>query len=119
MAESMDLLEEIVGDIEDEYDHEDSPVICNQNNGNILADGKAELDEVNSVCGLDLYAGLPEDSEDEIDTINSLIFHLIQRVPVRGEVVKGLNGIKFRILEADQTQIKKVMIIKPKIENEK
>lgn len=114
-----DLLEEIVGDIEDEYDHEDSPVICNQNNGNILADGKAELDEVNSVCGLDLYAGLPEDSEDEIDTINSLIFHLIQRVPVRGEVVKGLNGLKFRILEADQTQIKKVMIIKPKIENEK
>lgn len=114
-----DLLEEIVGDIEDEYDHEENPVICNQSNGNILADGKAELDEIDNVCGLNLYEGLSEDSEDEIDTVNSLIFHLIQRVPVRGEIVNGLNGIKFRILEADQTQIKKVMIIKPKIENDR
>ena len=114
-----DLLEEIVGDIEDEYDHEDEPIICKQNNGNIVAEGKAELDEIKNVCGLDLYEGLPEDEEDDIDTVNSLIFHLIQRVPLRGEVVAGLNGIKFRILEADPTQIKKVMIVKSKVENNK
>jgi len=112
-----DLLEEIVGDIEDEYDHEDDPLICNQNNGNILADGKAELDEIKNVCGLDLYDEVPEDEEDEIDTLNSLIFHLIQRVPTQGEIINAPNGIRFRILEADPTQIKKVMIVKNKVEN--
>ena len=110
-----DLLEEIVGDIEDEYDHEDEPIICKQSNGNVVAEGKAELDEIKSVCDLDLYEGLPESEEDDIDTINSLIFHLIQRVPSRGEVINGLGGIKFRILEADPTQIKIVMIIRPNL----
>lgn len=108
-----DLLEEIVGDIEDEYDHEDDPVICRQNNGNVLAEGKAELDEIKNVCGLDLYKGLKEEEIDDIDTLNSLIFHLIQRVPTKGEVINGMDGIKFRILEADPTQIKKAMIIRP------
>ena len=108
-----DLREEIVGDIEDEYDHEDDPVICKPNNGNILADGKAELDEIKNVCGLDLYKGISEEDIDDIDTLNSLIFHLIQRVPTRGEIIKGIGGIKFRILEADPTQIKKAMIIRP------
>ncbi len=113
-----DLLEEIVGDIEDEYDHEDDPVICKQNNGNVVAEGKAELDEIKSICNLDLYDGLPESEEDDIDTLNSLIFHLIQRVPRRGEVITGLGGVKFRILEADPTQIKKVMIIRPNLERD-
>lgn len=110
-----DLLEEIVGDIEDEYDHEDNPVICMQNNGNIVAEGRAELDEIKQSCNLDLYAGLTEENEIDIDTVNSLIFHLIQRVPAKGEVINGVGGVKFRILEADPTQIKKVMIIRPSI----
>lgn len=110
-----DLLEEIVGDIEDEYDHEDEPIICKQNNGNVVAEGKAELDEIKSVCDLDLYEGISEEDADSIDTVNSLIFHLIQRVPSRGEVINGLGGVKFRIMEADPTQIKKVMIIRPNL----
>lgn len=108
-----DLLEEIVGDIEDEYDHEEEPVICNQQNGNILADGKAELQEIKENCGVDLYQGLSEEDADEIETLNGLIFHFIQRVPEKGEVINGFNGIKFRILEADPCQIKKVIIVKP------
>ena len=111
-----DLLEEIVGDIEDEYDQEENPVICNQTNGNILVDGKAELEEINEACGLDLYKGLDEEVVDEVDTVNALILHFIQRVPEQSEVVEGLNGIKFRILEADYCQVKKALIIR---ENEK
>lgn len=107
-----DLLEEIVGDIEDEYDQEENPVICNQTNGNILVDGKAELEEINEVCGLDLYKGLDEEVVDEVDTVNALILHFIQRVPEQSEVVEGLNGIKFRILEADYCQVKKALIIR-------
>lgn len=108
-----DLLEEIVGDIEDEYDHEEDPVISNQQNGNILADGKAGLEEIKEVCGIDLYEGLSDDEADEVETLNGLIFHFVQRVPEKGEVINGLNGFKFRILEVDPCQIKKVIIIKP------
>lgn len=108
-----DLLEEIVGDIEDEYDHEDEPVICNQQNGNILIDGKAELDEIKETCGLDLSEGLSEEESSEIETLNGLIFHLVQRMPARGEVVNGRNGIKFKILDTDPCQIKKVMVVMP------
>lgn len=111
-----DLLEEIVGDIEDEYDHDEDPIICNQKNGNVLAEGKAELEEIKEACGLDLYEGLSDEEADEIETLNGLIFHLIQRVPERGEIINGLNGIKFRILEADSCQIKKAMIVKSSAE---
>ena len=113
-----DLLEEIVGDIEDEYDQEEDPVICNQSNGNILAEGKAELEEIKDICGIDLYEGLAEEDADEIDTLNALIIHFIQRVPEQGEIVDGINGIKFKIMKADSCQIKKVIIVRPKQEKD-
>ena len=113
-----DLLEEIVGDIEDEYDREDDPLICRQQNGNILADGKAELDEIKDVVGMDLCEGLSEDEADNLETLNSLIVHFIQRIPEKGELIEGNNGVKFRILDADPCQIKKVVIVKPQIKEE-
>ena len=108
-----DLLEEIVGDIEDEYDHEEDPVICNQQNGTILAEGRAELEEIKESCGLDLYAGLSDEEAEEVETLNSLIVHFIQRVPEKGEVVDGANGVKFRILDANPCQVNKAVIIRP------
>ena len=114
-----DLLEEIVGDIEDEYDREEDPVISNQQNGNILADGKAGLDEIKEACQLDLYEGLSEEEADEVETLNGLIFHFIQKKKKKGEVINGLNGIKFRILDADPCQIKKVIIVRPQTTEDK
>ena len=108
-----DLLEEIVGDIEDEYDREEAAVVYNPQNGSIIADGKAELNEIKELCGVDLYRGLSTDEADEIETLNGLILNLVQRLPERGEVVNGNEGIKFRILDVDPCQVKKVMIIKP------
>ncbi len=113
-----DLLEEIVGDIEDEYDREDDPLICRQQNGNILADGKAELDEIKDVVGMDLCEGLSEEEADNLETLNSLIVHFIQRIPEKGELIEGNNGVKFRILDADPCQIKKVVIVKPQVKEE-
>lgn len=107
-----DLLEEIVGDIEDEYDFEDHPVIQLQEKNLIIADARAELDEIKEVTGLDLYASLEAD-EEEIDTLGGLVFYITQRIPNRGEVIDGSNGVKFRILDVDPRRIKKVMIITP------
>lgn len=105
-----DLLEEIVGDIEDEYDFDDHPVILLQEKGVVIADARAELDEIKEVAGIDLYEGI-NDEELEIDTLGGLVFHLTQRIPNRGEVIESLNNVKFRILDVDPRRIKKVMII--------
>jgi len=107
-----DLLEEIVGDIEDEYDFAEDPAIIVQDNGIIIADAKAELEEIKETAGLDLAEGINEE-EMEIDTLGGLVFHIAQRIPSRGEIIEVPNGTKFRILEVDPRRIKKVMIITP------
>lgn len=108
-----DLLEEIVGDIEDEYDLEEDPVITVQTGGEVVADAKAELDEIKEASGIDLAKELDEDDAGEVDTLGGFVFNLAQRIPSRGEVIEGPDGLKFRILEVDPRRIKKVMIIRP------
>lgn len=112
-----DLLEEIVGDIEDEYDFEEQHVIMLQEEGLIIADARAELEEIKEATGLDLCSEI-DCNELEIDTLGGYVFHLAQRIPNRGEVIEGLNGIKFRILEVDPRRIKKVMIVMPKAQKD-
>lgn len=107
-----DLLEEIVGDIEDEYDFEEQPLIALQDNGLIIADAKAELSEIEDAAKINLSSHL-EDEELDIDTLGGLVFHIAQRIPTRGEVIDGPDGIQFRILDVDPRRIKKVMIVLP------
>lgn len=112
-----DLLEEIVGDIEDEYDFEEQHVILLQEEGLIIADARAELEEIKDATGLDLCSDI-HCHELEIDTLGGYVFHISQRIPNRGEVIDGFNGVKFRILEVDPRRIKKVMIVMPKNKKE-
>lgn len=105
-----DLLEEIVGNIQDEYDFEEDPVITFQDDGLIVADAKAEISEIKEIAGLDLYQIIPE-MEHDINTLGGLVFCLAQRVPARGEVIASSGGPSFRILDVDPLRIKKVMII--------
>lgn len=107
-----DLLEEIVGDIEDEYDFEEQPLIALQDNGIVIADAKAELSEIEEAAKINLSGHL-EDEELDIDTLGGLVFHIAQRIPARGEVIDGPDGIQFRILDVDPRRIKKIMIILP------
>ncbi len=106
-----DLLEEIVGNIEDEYDFEEQHVISPQE-GVIVADARAELDEIKTTTGIDLEKYIT-DKDAVINTLGGLVFHLAQRIPNKGEVIDGANGIKFRILDVDPRRIKKIMIILP------
>ena len=108
-----DLLEEIVGDIEDEYDLEEDPLIAVQSNGEVIADAKAELHEIKEASGLDLTRELDAETKADVDTLGGFVFNLAQRIPSRGEVIEGPDGLKFRILEVDPRRIKKVMIIRP------
>lgn len=105
-----DLLEEIVGDIEDEYDVGDEPEILMQGKKVILAAGHAELEDIKEKTGVNLMENI-EENENDIDTLGGLICAMVERLPQRGEVIEGKNGINFRILDVDSRRIKRVMIV--------
>ena len=104
-----DALEMVVGDIEDEHDDDNGPMIVPDKDGGFLADARADLDEVKQVVGVDFAAG--EDGED-VDTIGGLVFALVGRIPVRGELVSAPEGYEFEILDADPRRIKRLRISK-------
>lgn len=106
-----DLLEEIVGNIEDEYDYEEKHSIKPQDNG-FIADARAELDEVKVATGIDLNSEENEEEEMPVDTLGGYIVQLAQRIPGKDEVIINEKGVKFQIIEADPRRIKKVLIIK-------
>lgn len=107
-----DLLEEIVGNIEDEYDYEEKHSIKPQENG-YLADARAELSEIKTTTGIDL---ITEDDVEEtpIDTLGGYVFQLAQKIPGKGEVITNADGIQFKIIDVDPIRIKKILITKPR-----
>lgn len=102
-----DIVEEIVGEIEDEHDDE-AILIQDKGDGTFICDAKAELDDIRELLGEEFAFG---EHEDDVDTIGGLIFDITSRVPVRGEVVSN-NGFEFRIMEADPRRIKRVEIVR-------
>jgi len=105
-----DLLEAVVGDIEDEHDEENRPLIRKLNSNNFVAMARAELREVRDLVGPSFDPG---ELADEVDTIGGLVFDLAGHVPPPGEVVKGVNGLSgfaFEVLQSDGRQILKLKI---------
>ncbi|HSR56162.1 MAG TPA: hemolysin family protein, partial [Alphaproteobacteria bacterium] len=101
-----DLVEEIVGDIQDEHDAEDVGMISRPD-GTIIADARTELEDFEGEVG-------PILTEDEragdIDTLGGLIFTLVERVPGRGEIIRHGSGTEFEIIDADPRRIKRVRV---------
>jgi magnesium and cobalt transporter len=101
-----DVIEAIVGEIDDEHDPEDQPILTTKTDGTILADARYDIDEFEDEFG----QILSEDERQEHDTLGGLVFALAGRVPARGEVLKHDNGMIFEILEADPRRVKKICI---------
>lgn len=103
-----DLLEEIVGEIEDEHDALDDTLHLKQLNNNLVeADARVYVDDLEEMIGPFLC---PADKAAGIDTIGGLVFHLAGRLPNRGETVKHPSGVRFQIVDADERHVKKVKI---------
>ncbi|MBO6813902.1 MAG: HlyC/CorC family transporter [Rhizobiaceae bacterium] len=102
-----DIVEEIVGDIEDEHDDEEDLILAKEN-GSYVCDAKAELEDISELLGEDFAFG---EHEEDVDTIGGLLFDILGRVPVRGEVINK-NGFEFRILEADPRRIKRIELLR-------
>ncbi|MER8728693.1 hemolysin family protein [Mesorhizobium sp. M0018] len=102
-----DIVEMVVGDIEDEHD-EDEPMITQAGEGVFIVDGKAEIDDVAKMIGEDFAAG---EHGEYVDTIGGMIFNTLGRVPARGEVVQAIPGFEFHVLDADPRRVKRVRIV--------
>jgi CBS domain containing-hemolysin-like protein len=102
-----DLLEAIVGQIEDEHDEAVRAMVRKISDDTYIANARAELEEVQAVVGPDFDPG---DHADDVDTIGGLVFDLAGHVPKRGEKVNGLEGFEFEILAADPRRIKRLRI---------
>ena len=102
LATIEDLLEQIVGDIQDEYDLEEEWLI-RQTDGSFIADGRLSVEELEEHLGIVV-------ERDKFDTVSGLIYHLTGRIPRTGEEIDA-GQITLIILEADARKIKKVRII--------
>jgi CBS domain containing-hemolysin-like protein len=102
-----DLLEAVVGDIEDEHDTEDGPLIRKINSNIFIASARAELGEVESVIGPDFDPG---EHGAEVDTLGGLVFALAGRVPEKGETIGGIKNFEFEVLQSDSRQLRRIKI---------
>lgn len=101
-----DLVEEIVGDIEDEHDTA-IPLFTSKSRGIWEVDARMEISDFEEETEVDL--SLP-DYEDEIDTLGGVAFALAGRVPERGEVLHHPSGMDIEIMDADGRRIKRLKL---------
>ncbi|MBV1900947.1 MAG: CBS domain-containing protein, partial [Kordiimonadaceae bacterium] len=105
-----DIVEEIVGEIEDEHDDVEEPELMALAGGGYDADARLEIEEMEKVLGVDI---LPEAQDEDVATLGGLVFTLAGCVPEIGEVILHETGYKFEILDADPRRISKVRIHPP------
>jgi CBS domain containing-hemolysin-like protein len=101
-----DLVEEIVGEIEDEHDVEEPPMLVRRADGTVLADARLPIEEFVGQVG----PVLDEAERDEVDTLGGLVFSLAGRVPSRGEVLRHPSGMEFEVVDADPRRIKRLRV---------
>ena len=104
-----DVVEAIVGDIEDEHDDVTGPLIVKESANRWSADARTPLEDVSEALGISV--DIIDGDDDDVDTIGGLLFTELGRVPVRGEVVRALGKFDFEIIEADPRRIRKVRIV--------
>lgn len=103
-----DIMEMIVGDIEDEHDVGEAATIEKLDNGDFLLDARADLDEVTEALGVDFRL---EDTPAEVTTIGGLVAWLAGRVPMRGEIIPTpVEAYEFEIIDADPRRVGKLRV---------
>jgi CBS domain containing-hemolysin-like protein len=102
-----DIVELIVGDIEDEHDEVGEHPIIRQSDGSYLADARASLEDVVAMVGHEFD---PSEVSDEVDTLGGFIVAQVGRLPVRGELVPGPGPFEIEVLDADPRRVKRVRI---------
>lgn len=101
-----DLVEEIVGEIEDEHDRADVPDFIRRDDGSYEADARVAIDVLEDALG----GVLNDDEREDIDTLGGLVFSAAGHIPIRGELVTHSAGLEFQVLDADPRRINRVRV---------
>ncbi|WP_347311496.1 hemolysin family protein [Defluviimonas sp. SAOS-178_SWC] len=105
-----DLIETVIGEIEDEHDTSEDGLWNEEKPGQYIVQARAPLADFEAQIGLKL-AG--EEEDEEIDTLGGLVFMLVGRVPARGEVIPHESGAEFEVMDADPRRIKRLRVRLP------
>jgi CBS domain containing-hemolysin-like protein len=101
-----DVVEAIVGEMEDEHDRDDDPEMIDEKDGAILADARVDLEDF---C--ERYGEIFDEEEmEECDTLGGLVFYVAGRIPARGEVITHETGLEFEIVDADPRRVHRLRI---------
>jgi len=104
-----DLIEQVVGEIEDEHDTDETQTWRKEKPGVYVALAKTPLDEFEAEVGRSL-TDHEDVAEEEVDTLGGLVFMLSGRVPTRGEVIPHPDGPEFEVIDADPRRIKRLRV---------
>jgi CBS domain containing-hemolysin-like protein len=102
-----DIVEQIVGEIDDEHDSDEPPAIVRQADNSFIADARASLDDVRSVIGEEFVTG---EAGEEVETLGGYLVSHVGRLPVRGEVISGPGNFEIEVLDADPRRVKRLRI---------
>jgi magnesium and cobalt transporter len=101
-----DIIEAIIGDVDDEHDIQEDPSMRENRDGSVIADARVNLEEFEDRYG----QILSEEEREESDTLGGLVFDIAGRVPARGEVITHDTGMVFEVLDGDPRRIDRIKI---------
>jgi len=108
-----DIVESVLGEIEDEHHRQEDPQILEDKDGSVLVDARVQIEDFEERYG----TILTDDERNESDTMGGLVFTMAGRIPVRGEVLTHQSGMEFEVIDADPRRVHVVRIRKiPKTE---
>ena len=102
-----DIVEQIVGEIDDEHDSTEPPSIVRQADGSFIADARASLEDVRTMIGDQFVTG---EAGEDVETLGGYLVNHVGRLPVRGEVIAGPGNFEFEVLDADPRRVKRLRI---------
>lgn len=105
-----DLVEQIVGNIEDEHDRAEPVLMRRRNDGAFDADARLPVSTLEEALGVSL---LDADRDEDVDTLGGLVFSIAGRVPERAECILHRNGYRFEVLDADPRRVRRIRVHLP------
>jgi len=102
-----DIVEQIVGEIDDEHDSDEPPSIVRQGDNAFIADARASLEDARKMIGEEFVTG---EAGEEVETLGGYLVAQVGRLPVRGEVIAGPGNFEIEVLDADPRRVKRLRI---------
>lgn len=108
-----DLIEQIVGEIDDEHDETEAPKLERKPDGSLASDARASIEEFEKETG----SILSDEERQNTDTLAGLVTWLAGHLPVRGEVIRHPSGLEFEVVEADARRVKRLRVLNAPVAN--